>query len=340
MSDDTKVRVAIDLSGPHEPLGNWMVLLADALEKFDHCHVVRFQSGRENRELNTVSLSLRAWRRSRWQRSRGRSIDRLLPSVDAIHVAGVATPPTEVTPLVISVDDLRPLRDDSRGRQRVAQLRRAVQHGAQLVASSRTASLEVQRTLGLARENVVVVPPAVSWDRDVANGRHLVVNLTGKTEEFLQLAPSFVALAQRRDARVIVLASHAATARIRQRSLDVTVRDRRDATDVLADARAVLHLSDGARFPSFVVAALAAGVPTCATSTPVNRELLDGATTLVDETDELKVIEALEDLWENESLRAIRRAAGRARAGDYAPAVAAHSFAGLYGALDRRQART
>lgn len=339
MSDVEQLRVALDLSGPHEEMGNSMALLADALVQQGLYEVVRFRTGRDVVPRDGVNLPWRTLDRPWWHRSRGRAIDRLLPSVDVVHVAGVATPPTASTPLVISVDDLRPLRHDSRGRQRVAQLRRAVQHGAQLVASSRTASLEVQRSLGLLREHVVIVPPAVTWDLGVATGENLVVNLTGRTDEFLQLAPVLSSLARRRGARVVVLASHEASARIRQRSLDVTVRARREAAQVLGEARAVVHLSDGARFPSFAIAALAAGVPTCATATPVNRELLEGATTLVDETDERRLVEAVEDLWENESLRAVRVASGRARASDYAPDVAARSFAALYGALARRQAR-
>jgi hypothetical protein len=334
-----RLRVAIDLSGPHEPLGNWMALLADALAGEGHYDVVRFQTGRENFSRVDAELATRAFWRPWWQRSRGRRVDQLLPGVDVIHVAGVATPPTRDTPLVISVDDLRALRDDSRGRQRAAQLRRAVARGAQLVASSRAASVEVQRALDLAREHVVVVAPPVAWSTPVVGGENLVVNLTGRTDEFLRLAPALSALARRRGAHVEVLASHEAAARIGQRGLDVVLRPRREAADVLTHARTVFHLSDGARFPSFAVAALAGGVPTCATSTSVNRELLEGAAVLVDDADEERLVGAVEELWESEPRRAVLAAAGRDRAGDFSPEAAARSYGSLYGALDRRRAR-
>ena len=61
------------------------------------------------------------------------------------------------------------------------------------------------------------------------------------------------------------------------------------APTVLANARVVVHLSDGARFPLFAIAALAAGVPTCATATAVNRELLEGAALLVPAQEALPV---------------------------------------------------
>ena len=316
-----------------------MAQLADALVVLDQCDVVRFRTETSPNEAKDLSVRNGWLWRPGWHRSLGRSLDRLLAPVDVIHVAGLATPPTHLTPLLISVDDLRPLRDDGKDRQRVTQLRRAVAHGARIVATSRAASLEVQRSLGLKREQVFVVAPAVSWEIGVTEGSNLVVNLTGRTDEFLQLAPSLVALAQRGHARVVVLASAEAATRIRTGGLDVTLRSRRDAAQVLTGARIVIHLSDGARFPSFAIAALAAGVPTCATPTPVNRELLEGAATLADESDLDQFIVAVEDLWENDARRAVLTAAGRDRASDFSPEVAARQFLALYSHIVRREAR-
>jgi glycosyltransferase involved in cell wall biosynthesis len=90
----------------------------------------------------------------------------------------------------------------------------------------------------------------------------------------------------------------------------------------------VLHISDGARFPSFAVAALAARVPTIARSTRINRELLGGAATLV--TDDEGWLTNLADVWSNEARRSIMVAAGVARAVDFSPATAARSYADLY----------
>jgi glycosyltransferase involved in cell wall biosynthesis len=314
-----------------------MVLLARALRELELADVVTFATSADDVGGVGVTLRTRALWRPWWRRNRGRAVDRMLPAVDVVHVAGVATPPTRTTPLFISVDYLRPLRDDARGRQRVAQLRRAVDRGAQLVASSRTASLEVQRALGLQRDQVVAVAPAVAFDRTVIGGADLVVNVTGRTDDFLARAPGLVALARRRGARVVVLASTEASVRIRQSGLPVVLRRRGDAANALAGARAVVHLSDGARFPSFVIAALAAGVPTCATATEVNRELLDGASSLVAEADAERMSAAIEELWEDEARRALLVAAGRARAGDFTPEVAARSYAALYATVDFRR---
>ena len=90
----------------------------------------------------------------------------------------------------------------------------------------------------------------------------------------------------------------------------------------------VLHISDGARFPSFAIAALAAGVPTIARATAINRELLNGAAALTQTM--TKSCRLLERLWESPTRRAIMVAAGRSRAQDFAPATAARAYVALY----------
>ncbi len=340
MSEPVALNVAIDLSGPRDPLGNGMALLASTLQRLGGVGVVRFRSEEHDEGETDVDLQgARIWR-ALWHRSRGRRIDTMLPPVDVIHFAGLATAPTRETSVVISVDDLRPLRDDAHDRQRVAQLKRSVKRGAQLVASSRSALLELQRSLSLSREEVVIVAPPVAWDQQVVGGVDLVVNITGRTDEFLSLSPALVAIARRREARVVVLASSEAALRIKQSGEDVDVHSRRHASDVLQRARAVVHLSDGARFPSFAIAALGAGVPTCATATPVNRELLDGAAMIVDDSDVDFFVGAVEDLWENEPRRSVLSAAGRDRSVDFSPEVAAGSYRALYEDVVRRRDRT
>jgi hypothetical protein len=307
-----------------------MELLASSLERQDLAEVVRFRTANwDVDEPGVATVHRRLWA-PLWRRSRGRAIDRLLGPVDVVHVSGRATPPTRASALVIWVDDLRPLRDDSRGRHRVAQLRRAVDHGAQLVATSRIASLEVQRALGLSRENVVVVAPPVAWSREDAVAKHLVVNVTGLTDAFVRLAPALFEIAGRRSARVVVLASHEASARIRHSGLDVDLQPRRRAGEVLSVARVLVHLSDGARFPSVAVASMAAGVPVCATATELNREILGGAAEMADGTEATAFAAMVDDVWENESKRAVMTAAGRDRAADFAPDQAARAFADLY----------
>ncbi len=328
MSGPPILRVGLDLDGSLESLGNSMTELADALVALGTCELVRFRTLSSPQAPDEHRLALRGLWAPLWRRSLGRSIEGLLPPVDVVHVAGLATPPTKRTPLIISVDDLRPLRGETRTHQRIAQLRRAVARGAVLVASSRTASHEVLQVLGVQRSQVVVVPPAVPSVAPTIDGRDLVVNVTGLVERFLPLAPELVRFAQERGARLVALTSSRSGQRIRASGLAVTVLPRSDARAALGDARVVLHISDGARFPSFAIAALGARVPTLARATAINRELLEGAAALVESDEETLV--TLDQVWDNESRRAIMTAAGRSRAVDYAPATAARAYAALY----------
>jgi glycosyltransferase involved in cell wall biosynthesis len=323
-----RLRVGLDLDGSLESLGDSMTDLADALEVLGGCELVRFRSQHPTQSPRERQLRLRSLWLPMWRRSLGPSLDGLLGGVDIVHVAGVATPPTKTVPLVISVDDLRPLREETSTHQRIAQLRRAVKHGALIVASSRTASHEVQSVLGVARSRVVVVSPAVPYVEPTTEGTDLVVNVTGLADLFLSVAPVLVDFATRHSSRVVALTSDDLGSKVRSSGLNVTVRPRREARAALANARVVMHLSDGARFPSFAIAALSAGVPTIARSTDINRELLGGAAALMSSYDE--VPETLEDLWSNESRRAIMMGAGRSRAADFAPATAARAYMALY----------
>jgi glycosyltransferase involved in cell wall biosynthesis len=302
--------------------------LADALSLTGDLTLVRFRTQSAPRSKSESRVSLRRVWSPLWRRGLGPPIDRRLPAVDVVHVAGLMTPPTAVVPLIISVDDLRPLRGESRTHQRRKQLQRAVARGAVLVASSRAASHEVQNVLSLHRNQIVVVPPAVPLVAPTLDGADLVVNVTGLDELFLQLAPQLLEFTGRVNAQVIAVTSSAVAQRIRSSGLAINVVARRDARAALARARVVLHMSDGARFPSFAIAALSAGVPTMARATAINRELLSGAATLVSSDHE--VLEALNDEWFSDARRAIMIAAGRARAVDYAPSTAARGYVNLY----------
>jgi len=330
--NSTLLRVGLDLDGSLESLGDSMTDLADALAAAGGCTLVRFRT-RTPAAVGDVAIATRAWWSPWWRRGMGRSIDRLLPPVDVVHVAGVATPPTRYVPEIVSVDDLRALREESRTSQRGAQLRRVIARGAVVVASSQVARDEVLRNLRVARDRVVVVPPAVPNVDPTVDGDALVVNVTGAVEHFLRLAPALTSLGERLDCRVIALTSSSASQRIRAKGIDVDLRPRRGARQVLALARVVLHVSDGARFPSFAIAALEAEVPTIARSTPINRELLNGAAELAESDGD--VIALIEDLWFNEPRRSLARAAGRVRAGDFAPSSAATAYLNLYGDVVR-----
>jgi len=328
VSDHLTLRVALDLDGSLESLDNTMDDLADALSDTGELTLVRFRSQSSPRSHNERKIPLRRVWSPLWRRGLGPVIETRLPTVDVVHVAGLVTPPTSAVPLIISVDDLRPLRGEDRTLQRVKQLRRCVTRGAILVASSRAASHEVQDVLSLQRNQIVVVPPAVPYVAPTVDGADLVVNVTGLNKPFLELAPDLLAFTQRVGARLVAVTSTAVAQRIRSSGLPIEVVARRDARAALKVARVVLHMSDGARFPSFAIAALSAGVPTLARATAINRELLSGAATLV--SDDQEILASLDEVWSSEALRSIMVAAGYARAVDYESATAARAYVTLY----------
>jgi len=328
VSEPFALRVALDLDGSLESLDNTMDDLADALDATGELSLVRFRTLSAPRSTNETRIAFRRLWAPLWRRSLGPSIEKRLPGVDVVHVAGLVTPPTLTVPLIISVDDLRLLRGETSAQQRIKQLRRAVARGAVLVASSRAASHEVQGVLSLHRNQIVVVPPAVPYVAPNLDGTDLVVNVTGLNKPFLELAPELLAFTNRVGAQLVAVTSAAVGQRIRSSGLPIRVVARRDARAALAAARVVLHMSDGARFPSFAIAALSAGVPTLARATAINRELLSGAATLVSNDQEF--LETLDEVWSNEARRSIMIAAGHARAVDYEPATAARAYVNLY----------
>jgi len=329
-----RLRVGLDLDGTLESMRNSMTDLAAALSERDDLELRLFRT--DSRRQGPTDLRLRGrwfwapW----WRRSRGRALDTLVGPVDVIHVAGRAIPPTHATPLLVTVDDLRPLREEN-ARQRVRQLQRAVRRGAVLVVSSRAARHEVMAVMGLERPEIVVVRPPVARVAVTHEGTVLVVSVTGLSERFDDLARDLVDFVTRHRTTMTVVASSSLAQRLRTSGLRAHVVERRQGEEALASARCVVHISDGARFPSFAVAALAAGVPTMARATDINRELLAGAAALV--VDENETMDILEDLWTNEPRRAILRAAGFARAADFSPWNVASAYAALYADVARRR---
>lgn len=328
------LRVGLDLDGSLESMTNSMFDLATALDERGDLELLRFRTLTTRQSSAEVRLPLRKLWSPWWRHSRGRAIDTILPSLDVVHVAGAATPPTNKVPLLISVDDLRPLREEH-ARPRVIQLQRAVARGAILVVSSRVARHEVRATLGLDRPEIVVVRPPVGHVAPTRHGTELVVSLTGNTEHFLTLAQDLVAFVEQRHVALIVVASSAAAQRLRSQGVDAQFVERRLAADALSRARCVVSISDGARFPSFALAALAAGVPTLLRDTPINRELVGGAATLIGDDDQM--VDALAELWSNEARRAILVAAGHARAADFSPWNVASAYAALYADVAKRR---
>lgn len=320
------LRVGLDLDGSLESMGNSMFDLATALDDRGDLQLCRLRTISPRQSSTEARLALRSFWSPWWRHSRGRAIDTMLPPLDVIHVAGRATPPTREVPLLISVDDLRPLREEN-SRLRLAQLQRAVGRGAVLVVSSRAARHEVMAAMSLERPEIVVVRPPVGHVAPTTRGTSLVVSVTGNTERFVALASQLQAFAKRHDTVLVVVASAAVIQRLRATGVSANFVERRHADVALAQARCVLYISDGARFPSFAIAALAAGVPALARATEINRELLSGAAALIHDDETL---DALEDLWSNEPRRAILVAAGRARSADFSPWNVASAYAGLY----------
>lgn len=323
-----ELRIGLDLDGSLESLGNSMTDLANSLEATGTCELVRFRSQSKSQSPSERSLRLKQLWRPLWRRSLGPRLDAQLNDVDIVHLAGILTPPTKSVPLVISVDDMRPFRTEEKTHLRIRQLQRAVANGAVLAASSRTASHEVLSVLGLERHQVLVVPPAVPLVKPTITGSDLVVNVTGRAERFLQLAPELIRFASVHDAQVVAVTSADVRQQIKAAGLFVTVRPRSAAAQSLANARVALHISDGARFPSFAIAALSAGVPTVTRNTEINRELLSGASLLLGDEDD--PIGALSAIWDNEAQRAILVAAGHSRAQDFSPNTAAQAYLGVY----------
>lgn len=326
MSD--RLRVALDLDGSLESLGDSMTDLADALEATGRVALVRWRSGTARRAGSEAPLRGRRLWAPLWRRGLGPTVERLLPEVDVVHVAGRLTPPTRTVPLVVSVDDLRPLRGEGREHPRVRALERAVARGAWVAASTRSARLEVLSVLPIDPARVVVAPPAVPRVAATTAGRALVINVTGLLQPVVDLAAPLADLVNALGGRVVVLASEQARTRLRALGDAVELRPRDYARVALSEARVVWHVSDGARFPSFAVAALAAGVPTVARATAINRELLSGAAALTASDAEVRPL--VEELWTNEARRDLAAAAGRQRAGDFAPETAARAYAALY----------
>lgn len=329
MSDEVSIRVAIDLAAPSDPLGAFTSILADSLEAEGGFDVVRFDTQDRGAPIGSGPLARTLWR-PLWRRGLGRRIDLLCGGADVVHVAGPALPPTKDAALVVSVDDLRPLRGEADGAARIRHLQRAARGGATIVATSRIASLEVQRVLELERETVLVVAPPVAWHEQVTGGQDVVVNLTGRVDDMVRLAPAMAEIANRHGSRVVVLASKHAQGRLREAGSPVETLARRRAGEALRSARVVVHLTDGARFPSFAVAAMAAGVPVCATATELNRELLGGAAAFAEDEGPDAVATLVADIVENEPRRAVMAAAGLARARDFAPEAAARAYGSLY----------
>ena len=167
--------------------------------------------------------------------------------------------------------------------------------GRLLVASTRGASHEVQSGAG-RRSSPRGRRAARGAERQSHRRRK---RLGGQSDgcggTVLETVSGARGLRQRPWHRVEAVTSANVAQRIRTWGVDVTLRPRSEARAALADARVVLHISDGARFPSFAIAALAAGVPTIARATAINRELLGGAAALAEGDDDVC---RAGDLWE------------------------------------------
>ena len=308
----SSLRVGLDLDGSLESLSNSMSELAAALRARDDLTLLTFRTQTRRHSPDEERLALRAMWAPWWRRSRGRSLDTLLGPLDVVHVAGLAIPPTRSTPLLVTVDDLRPLRE-ARASSRVRALRRAVARGAVVVVSSRAARHEAMEVMEFDRPEIVVVRPPVGRVSRTSGGSHLVVSVAGDTPSIVSMAPDLEAFVARHDCGLVIVASASVHQALRARGVRADFVERRRGVEALASARCALHLSDGARFPSFAVAALAAGVPTVAHASEINRELLGGAATLLYEDDD--VVEALQ-LLGLEAHRHAQLAQVAVRAGD------------------------
>ncbi|MGC8498193.1 MAG: glycosyltransferase [Acidimicrobiales bacterium] len=327
------LRVALDLDGALEPFGETMVDLASALAAAGDCELVRFRSWSAPTDAD-VRLGGRWWWRRWWRAGRGWPLDRWLAGADVVHVAGPTVPPTREIPLVISVEDLRPLREEGARGDRGERLRRALSRGALIATSNSTARLEVAQVLGVSLDRVVAVPPpvpALPVSVGAAGSPALVVHVAGATRQYLAVADGLLALARERGLAMIVLSSAEVAELVG--GGPVLVRNRREGTAQLAAARVLVHLADGARFPSLPLAALGAGIPVVTPADPVTRELLGGAAFLTSSLDE--IVPTTAAALDDPAQRAIARAAGPVRAADFHPTRAASAYLELYAQVVR-----
>lgn len=324
---DLVLRVAVDLAGSLEPMGDTMNDLAVSLVERG-VEVVPFASARGHHRI-TPQRTFRSPVTQLWRWGRGPAVDRFLPRVEVIHVAGRQIPPTRETPLVVSVDDLRPLIDGD-DNARIDQLQLAVARGAMLVATSYAARRRVVRALNVEAHDVAVAFPAVPRLALPQSSRHIVVSVTGAVDHFLAMAPELVRQAHDCQLTVVALASQEAGSKIRERARDVMIAPRQRARELLGAAHTVVHLSDGARFPSLPIAAIGCGLPVVATSTDVNRELLEGCVDLIPDDDIGEALRAIARTIFDDTHRTLLTSAGRTRARDFTPDVAAKRYEGLY----------
>jgi glycosyltransferase involved in cell wall biosynthesis len=323
-----KTCVALDLDGSLESMSNTMLDLATALEKSPSLELRRFHSSSKRKSPKELRIRRRRWRQRRWLVGRGKAFDKLFPAVNLVHVAGDALPPTNYIPLVISVDDLRPLRSKAKAHPRIKELQRALDKGATLVVSTRTGSHEVQEVMNCRRNQIVVAPPVIPTQPPVEMGDCVVVNVAGGQERLLARLPEITAFAKSVNSEVLVLGSRAVNREIRGKVGTVRLVSRLKAAETLQRARVLIDMSDGARFPSLCVAALSAGVPTMARFSDINFEVLGGCAALVEPDQEF--IESLRELWHNESRRKLLRAAGIERARDFEPNAVALRYLSIY----------
>lgn len=320
--------IALDLDGSLESMGNTMADLARALEHIADLELRTFHSSSKRQQSGELRIPWRRWRQRRWLAGRGRAFDKVFPEVDLVHVAGDALPPTNSIPLVISLDDLRPLRSRAKVHPRIKELQRALDKGATLVVSTRTGAHEVQKILKARRSQILTAPPVVPAQPLVTTGDCLVVNVAGGQERLLARLPEITAFAKSVEAQVLVLGSKKVRKEIKEKIGNVRLIPRSQAPQTLQRARVLIDISDGARFPSFGVAALSAGVPTMARVSDINFEVMGSAAALVEPDQEF--IEVLRELWHNESKRKLLCAAGLERAKDFEPEAVGVRYHAIY----------
>jgi glycosyltransferase involved in cell wall biosynthesis len=319
---DSVMRIGIDLSGSLESMEGGMSALAVQLENLG-MDLVRFRLARSSK-TSVQTIPLKAWWRPLWKVGRGPAIDRLLNGCEIVHVASDYFPPVRDASLVVSIDDLRPLRESGVSK-RVNVIRRVAEIGAVIVVPTRAAAREALVTLHLERQQVFVVPPPIP-QLSRSHGGELVITIAGAVDRFNYVADQLLRVARDLQCPVTILASAKVRRQITHYGVKVLPHAR--AAEVVARARMLVEFSDGARFPSIAVAALSASVPVISTSTELSRQVLGGAAILVDEDREFA--EIVDALWRDEARRRILESAGPERAADFSAEIVAERYAALY----------
>ena len=358
------VTVAFDvgpLIGARTGIGVAVAHLREALERRSDVQLAPYlTSYRARDEAGTTRLPLPAAVAHRlWSRMGHPQVDRWLTPADVIHGTNYVVPPSQL-PRLVSVYDCWFLRQPDLAHPDVRRagkvLRRAVEHGAVVHASSNATAAAVRTFMPTADVRVVhlapvpLPPPADTPPiADLVDRRFVVaIGTLERRKNLPTLIAAFARLAGDHDDVLLVLAGNygddraAIDAAISAAGPDLanrillTGRIEEPARSWLlhhADVLAYPSLDEGFGFP--LLDAMQAGVPIVASDAGSIPEVAGPAALLASATDVAAIADALATALSDESRRADLVAAGRQQLATFSWDAAAEEMAAIYHELAR-----